>query len=332
MKVDEWIMTASTKVNHRPADVYEIVRNQWGTFSNANDTDAYFAIYSMTEMANYLWGALPDKNREINTEHIMQLTQTLRYLGLTIGSMTPGGDGSDVNWTYGVELGQWLEEASEQVMRAGRALEKVRDYVHGIVDDTPPPHMAGPTALTVASTPTLVVTPLVSDCRAVFLALGVDQLPSGALAQCLSSMFPQRWGGMTRAKLAPRLPDGIRPEPYANGKSRYVREHFYLSADEMKPLPEPHFLAVVASAFAGKAEDALPVGWLHDKWIGHRINAKSVTIIEFAELMRIHGVRPEWTKSGHFVRRAQLRAYIAGSETGGEAGHNDTSGDEPAAS
>ncbi|MFI7120733.1 hypothetical protein [Amycolatopsis sp. NPDC049868] len=76
---------ATSAIN--PIDLYETVRKHWGAFSPGDNNNAYFATYTMGEIANYLWGALPDKTSELYDEMIMQLAQTLRYLGLTLDAL-----------------------------------------------------------------------------------------------------------------------------------------------------------------------------------------------------------------------------------------------------
>ncbi|MEC3978180.1 hypothetical protein [Amycolatopsis sp. H20-H5] len=238
-------------------------------------------------MTNFLWGTLPDKSRQIDIESLMQLAQSCQYLGLTVGCLgpdQPSADGKEApKWTYRPQVNVLLAESSDYLMRAGRLLEQVRDLIHNVELETSFPALAqveppAAPALSLASAaPTMPVSAdsRLDDCRAVFTALGVTQLPSGALRQALRGMFTERWHSMSKTAIVRTLSDvGIRPVAYANNKNRYLREQFFGDDVETSDLPTASFLPCIAGVFAGRTEEALPLDWVHDHWIQQCADAR----------------------------------------------------------
>ncbi|MFD9889733.1 hypothetical protein ACFWY9_10350 [Amycolatopsis sp. NPDC059027] len=224
-------------------------------------------------------------------------------------------------------LVELLEDVASHWLKAGHVLKQATDLVR---ERAAGQVTAGEEPITGEAPPTQTRSsdahpehsdegsPLLADCRSVFDALGADRLPSGALALALRGMFGNRWPMMTKAKLATQLPAEVRPVPYTSSKRLYLRQQFY---DDMATVPSaaPTFLQLLADYFAERAEDALPAGWLHDHWMRHCDAAKHINMAEFLELLRIHDVRPDWTKSGHFVRASELKSLSPNDSSSAEA-------------
>ncbi|OXM72841.1 MULTISPECIES: hypothetical protein [Amycolatopsis] len=56
--------------------------------------------------------------------------------------------------------------------------------------------------------------------------------------------------------------------------------------------------------FNGRAEEAIPLAWVHEHWAKTCPMAARLPTTEFAELLRLHGVLPEWTRSGRNMSAA----------------------------